>query len=119
MLKQQIDAEIKTGQSKEVDEWLMGSGESAETAVTHNFKDSVMFKIVEQKSKAPLPNPSNKEDKDDWMYKTFSKDKVAKKEELKSEDKPDAFSGIDSFMMSKRIEHHCKQTSGMNSVSNF
>jgi len=34
LLKAQQDAEIMMGQSKEVEEWLMGSGESAETAAS-------------------------------------------------------------------------------------
>lgn len=38
------------GHCKEVDEWLMGSGESAETAASQGLKGTVLFKLVEQKS---------------------------------------------------------------------
>jgi len=35
------------GHNKEVEEWLMGSGESAETAASHGLKGSLLFKIIE------------------------------------------------------------------------
>jgi hypothetical protein len=38
------------GQCKEVEEWLMGSGESAETAASQGLKSTVLFKLVDQPS---------------------------------------------------------------------
>ena len=51
------------GQSKEVDEWLMGSGESAETAASKN----------EQKQPIETKKPDQEEEKQEWLYRTFSK----------------------------------------------
>jgi hypothetical protein len=48
MLKHQEDMEIMMGKSKEVEEWLMGSGESAETAASLHLKNA-NFKLVESK----------------------------------------------------------------------
>ena len=47
LLKQQLDAEIKMGQHKEVDEWLMGSGDTAATAETQGLKEQ-SFKLADQ-----------------------------------------------------------------------
>jgi len=46
LLKQQEDMEIMMGKCKEVEEWLMGSGESAETAASQGLKSN--FKLVEK-----------------------------------------------------------------------
>jgi hypothetical protein len=46
LLKQQEDMEIMMGKCKEVEEWLMGSGESAETAASQGLKCN--FKLAEK-----------------------------------------------------------------------
>jgi len=38
------------GKHKEVDEWLMGSGESAETAISRGLKNQPSFRIIDQKA---------------------------------------------------------------------
>jgi hypothetical protein len=52
------------GHCKEVEEWLMGSGESAETAASQGLKGSVLFKLIEQKSTDNMPH-QQKDNKDD------------------------------------------------------
>ena len=51
------------GGTKEVDEWLMGSGESAETAASKN----------EQKQPIETKQAVKEEEKQEWLYRTFSK----------------------------------------------
>ena len=64
------------GQNKEVDEWLLGSGESAETAA-RNTKNIIGSGLVEQKQPIPKPKtnpePPKKEEEESWMFRTFSK----------------------------------------------
>jgi len=52
LLKKQQDQEIMMGKSKEVDEWLLGSGESAETAASQGLKAG-NFKLVTPQEKQP------------------------------------------------------------------
>lgn len=67
------------GQSKEVDEWLLGSGESAETAVSNT--KNIGAGLVEQHPKKPEPpkkpvTNDHEDEEDTWMFRTFSKSKV-------------------------------------------
>ena len=136
LLKQQQDAEIMTGQSKEVEEWLMGSGESAETAASHGLKGQVMFKLVD-KPKLKQDNIENDQpQEEEWMFRTFSKNKQAKEnipitipvtvadkqESIKVEKNVetiqkggDPFQGLDDFIISKRTQ--TKHNSGDNAYN--
>lgn len=109
------------GHCKEVEEWLMGSGESAETAASQGLKGTVLFKLMEQKTSENVPHqPKIDKDEDqpeieDWMFKTFSKNKnkqavgpssnqireedQAKQTQVESEDP-----FMDNLGMNKRIE---------------
>lgn len=132
LFQQQQDAELMMGRQKEVDEWLMGSGESADTAVSKELKGQPSFRIIDSKSKEANipprpergerkePEEEDQEDEETWMFKTFKKDlpppaskpvAAAQPPEIKEEadnQKPapdlDPFGGVDDFMMSKRIE---------------
>ena len=65
------------GQFKEVDEWLLGSGESAETAVSHT--KNIGAGLVEQPKKTEHIKPKKpvetEDEEDTWMFRTFSKNK--------------------------------------------
>ena len=65
------------GQFKEVDEWLLGSGESAETAVSNT--KNIGAGLVEQPKKPDPVKPKKpvetEDDEDTWMFRTFSKSK--------------------------------------------
>ena len=132
LLKQQQDAEIMMGQSKEVEEWLMGSGESAETAASHGLKGQVMFKLVDKPKLKEDDMDNDQPEEEEWMFRTFSKNKqnkekepitipvqeaekqeiIPNKEEINkestSEKDRDPFHGIDDFLINKRVEtkHH-------------
>ena len=75
LLKQQQDEEIMTGKCKEVEEWLMGSGESSETAASLGLKGSLSFKLVQgdKKTETIIEDPIQEEKEDEWMFRTFSK----------------------------------------------
>jgi hypothetical protein len=66
------------GQFKEVDEWLLGSGESAETAVS-NTKNIRLGTVDQPKKPDPTPKPKKpvepEDEEDTWMFRTFSKSK--------------------------------------------
>jgi DNA-binding ferritin-like protein len=64
-----------TGKSKEVEEWLMGSGESSETAASMGLKGSLSFKLVQgdKKTEAIIEDPIQEAKEDEWMFRTFSK----------------------------------------------
>ena len=66
------------GQFKEVDEWLLGSGESAETAVSNTKNIGAGLVVHPKKIEAPKQpkKPTETEDEEDtWMFRTFSKNK--------------------------------------------
>jgi len=73
LLKKQLDAQLMTGQCKEVEEWLMGSGESAETAASQAMRPNQNFKIVGGKPMQQVDSEAAEDPKEDWMFKTFSK----------------------------------------------
>jgi hypothetical protein len=112
LLKQQQDAEIMMGHNKEVEEWLMGSGESAETAASQGLKGTVSFKLVKQpESKEKEDTTEDHPEEETWMFQTFSKNKKKELAESKlalatqqPDENLDTFSGMDDFLMSKRIE---------------
>jgi hypothetical protein len=66
------------GQFKEVDEWLLGSGESAETAVSNTKNMGAGLAALPNKKPEP-PKPKKPVEPDDaedtWMFRTFSKSK--------------------------------------------
>lgn len=105
LLQQQQDDEIMMGKSKEVEEWLMGSGESAETAASRGLKGNPQFKLVtgpqkaEEAPKQPPQSEKVEDEKEEWMFKTFSRQNKPKEEEIQQ----DSF-GLDGFMMHKRME---------------
>ena len=132
--------DLMSGKTKEVDEWLMGSGESADTAISQGLKNQPSFRIIDsrtggtadkQRSNNVAGRPERKEPEEEdqeenWMFKTFKKETVIipaasntavspdlKKQntemniqENQDEDKggQDPFTGLDDFIMSKRIE---------------
>jgi hypothetical protein len=50
LIQQQHQRDLMDGKHKEVDEWLMGSGESAETAISRGLKNQPSFRIIDQKA---------------------------------------------------------------------
>ena len=61
-----------SGKQKEVDEWLMGSGESGETADSiknRNLRDMPLFKIMEKGPK--VEEIKEEDDRENWMFSTF------------------------------------------------
>ena len=129
--------DLMNGKTKEVDEWLMGSGESAETAMTSGLKNQPSFRIIDSRVDASKNNVADRRDRkepeaedqeENWMFKTFKKETVIipaatndtttvspdlKKptnemniQENQDEEKvgADPFSGLDDFIMNKRIE---------------
>jgi hypothetical protein len=75
LIQQQQQQEIMMGQFKEVDEWLLGSGESAETAVSNTKNIGAGLVVPPKKQEPPKPKkPVESEDAEDtWMFRTFSK----------------------------------------------
>ena len=67
------------GQNKEVDEWLLGSGESAETAASNNQTKNIgsgLIEATQQKSSLKTKQPKQEQpEEEDWMFRTFSKSK--------------------------------------------
>ena len=73
------------GKQKEVEDWLMGSGESADTAASGQLKNS-NFQLIKGQNKPADPNPdtSAPKEEEDWMFKTFSKIKKQSPSQQKS-----------------------------------
>ena len=64
------------GKQKEVEEWLMGSGESAETEASMKNKNNMpLFKIIDGINTKEDHNDTEKphEDHDSWMFSTFER----------------------------------------------
>lgn len=61
------------GHNKEVDEWLLGSGESAETAASQT--KNMGSGLIPQPSKKQEEPKKAADEEDNWMFRTFSKNK--------------------------------------------
>ena len=96
LIQKQQEEEIMNGKAKEVDEWLMGSGESAETAASKQERNNQIgsglikgngqngqhqertqtTEIETQLTVVEHTKQTNQEDENDdttWMFRTFSK----------------------------------------------
>ena len=64
---------MMAGKQKEVDEWLMGSGESGETAdsMKNQHPNMPLFKIMDSKNDVKIPIVKEEDDRDGWMFSTF------------------------------------------------
>ena len=64
---------MMAGKQKEVDEWLMGSGESGETAdsIKNQHQNLPLFKIMDSKNDVKIPVVKEEDDRDGWMFSTF------------------------------------------------
>ena len=63
------------GKQREVEDWLMGSGESADTATSGHLKNT-NFQLIKGQQKPPEAIPESTDppqQEEDWMFKTFSK----------------------------------------------
>ncbi len=81
------------GKCKDLDEWLIGSGESAETADSKG-NPQLKFGVKNKQNSLVQPTTVNKDvdcdvdsekeaEEDDWMFRTFDKHKLGGK--LKAE----------------------------------
>ena len=64
------------GKQKEVEEWLMGSGESAETEASMKNKTNMpLFRIIDgvHTKEDQTDKEKSHEDHDSWMFSTFEK----------------------------------------------
>jgi hypothetical protein len=66
---------MMAGKQKEVDEWLMGSGESGETADSVKNQNGVqnmpLFKIMVSQKDEKQQLKQEDDDRDGWMFSTF------------------------------------------------
>ena len=110
------------GKCKELDEWLMGSGESAETADSKN-KPSLQFGARHHQNQLIQPGKianieedcediESAKDDEDWMFQTFDKAKLLGKPKANKE-ALDPFGDIrdQSKDLNKEFEDFSKEVS--------